>query len=386
MAEEGSPAKAPRIPADKAVHLQRFNDDLLADPRDQALAEDLYGTIYHVLDFPALREKFAYFDQLANRDRRAVRSLGLLAILLSAIALIASALRPMLSHPPEWIDSMGVVTEALGIVGGVVLAIGGVVIYRRKSTWLRARLMAERLRQFHFQVIVHRWPEVVASCSGGDEARGRYRAQRDRWFREFLNQYEGHLASRLTAAIGTPGAEGCWLVGKSTETPQGAPPAELAKAYRELRIEQQHLYAQFKLRTDTNVSVIGFANWPIPLQEFVLRFLSSVLILIALFASLLSIYGHSFDFAPFKHVAFSGVTVVAFIIGAWIRAVEESLVIGPEQERYNDYGARVLEIRRRFDSARDETARLELMEEMEREVFDELRGFLRANKKARFVL
>lgn len=176
------------------------------------------------------------------------------------------------------------------------------------------------------------------------------------------------------------------MVPRSEEAAPGPAPQDLIKAYRELRIEHQYMYAQYKLRTDTNASVLGFTDWPLSLQEFALRFLSSALIFIALLASLCAIYGHVFDFATFKHAAFSVITVVSFILGAWIRAVEESLVIGPELERYNDYGARVLDIRRRFDGTRDEAALLDLMAEMEREVFEELRGFLRANKKARFVL
>src|SRR4051794_18013955 len=92
----GNPSQS-TAPADKRVMTpvmpvfeHRFNDDLLISEHDQQLARTEYAEIYHVLDHPELREQFLLYDHVANEAKLWVHRMGLLAVLLAALALLGS--------------------------------------------------------------------------------------------------------------------------------------------------------------------------------------------------------------------------------------------------------------------------------------------------------
>jgi hypothetical protein len=374
--------------ADTELHAQQYNNDLLLTENDQQRAKRNFPDVYHVLDFPHLREKFQYYNEAANRHRRMVRRVGLLAIALSAVGLIKATMLPLV-HPqltPPLVERVADATFEVIAIVGMVVAIGGLVIYRRKSKWLRMRLMTERLRQFHFQVMVRKWPEVVASCKD-DAARDDYLAKREKWLDDFLAGYDRNLAPRLAELIGRPKENDCWVVPDSPHTGSvPAAPRQLVEAYRTLRIDHQINYCRVKLATDHSGSLLSFLEWPLASQEYTLRVLSFILILSALITSLLTIVGNLFDVAPLREEWLFVLIVVTFILGAAVRAAEEGLAIAPEMERYEDYEAQVEITVRRFETAEDDRARREAMVDMEQTAFAELRGFLRTTRKARFVL
>jgi hypothetical protein len=74
----------------------RFNDDLLISEHDQDLAKAEYPQIYHVLDHPELREEFLKYDGVANKEKLWVHRIGLLAVVLAVLALLGSAITPLL--------------------------------------------------------------------------------------------------------------------------------------------------------------------------------------------------------------------------------------------------------------------------------------------------
>ena len=47
----------------------KFNDDLLLQDADQRLAEKKYPSIFHVLDYPELRQLFCEYEAPANRAK-----------------------------------------------------------------------------------------------------------------------------------------------------------------------------------------------------------------------------------------------------------------------------------------------------------------------------
>ena len=89
--------------------------------------------------------------------------------------------------------------------------------------------------------------------------------------------------------------------------------------------------------------------------------------------------------------AFNSPTAVVVII--WLalaalatRAVQEGLQPEREIERYQQYGSAVRAILERYDEASSQGSKLEIMREMERLAFDEMRDFLITNERSRFVM
>jgi hypothetical protein len=150
-------APAPTTPA----HVHFFNNDLLMNDASKAGKSDLekarerFPEIVHVLDCPALREKFAEYEKDANDARKRVRALGFTAVLSVAISLIAIATKPILRPEAEWTHWVGALMELAGLIA-TIIAVSGLWLGDWKRQWLESRLMTERLRQWHFQLLIRR--------------------------------------------------------------------------------------------------------------------------------------------------------------------------------------------------------------------------------------
>jgi hypothetical protein len=68
------------------------------------------------------------------------------------------------------------------------------------------------------------------------------------------------------------------------------------------------------------------------------------------------------------------------------RAVEQGLQPEREIERYQQYRSGVRAILERYDHAVSQNAKIEIMREMERLAFEEMRNFLITNERSRFVM
>jgi Domain of unknown function (DUF4365) len=68
------------------------------------------------------------------------------------------------------------------------------------------------------------------------------------------------------------------------------------------------------------------------------------------------------------------------------RAIEQGLQPEREIERYQQYRSAVRAILERYDEAPSQAAKIEIMREMERLSFDEMRNFLITNERSRFVM
>jgi hypothetical protein len=182
---------------------RKFNDDLLMQEADRELAAKKYPSIFHVLDHPELRELFVQFDRPATHAKRTGLKAGLSAIGFGFCALAAAALELLITHSAhdtpaahaeEW---TGIVLAAIsGLFGLLSFAIGtmGVLSAGRKRRWLHYRLMTERLRQFHFQTLVLRLPQILASLKD-DAAKAKFLSERALWFESFKGRFAGKLDS-----------------------------------------------------------------------------------------------------------------------------------------------------------------------------------------------
>ena len=117
--------------------------------------------------------------------------------------------------------------------------------------------MSERLRQWHFQLIVRRGREIEASCRG-EKAVATFEEDRDQWMAHFLKGYQGHLDSQLESAVNDPVEKIAWL--HDHPSPYGGNSdilRDIFVAYELLRFEHQYGYAVRKVGIDGQRNLSG---------------------------------------------------------------------------------------------------------------------------------
>src|SRR5262245_55429225 len=234
----------------------KFNDDLLSLEEDRKLASINYPTICHVLDHPELRAVFSKYDTAANRAKRIGLIAGFWAIGFGFCALGIAALELIVVHPAGYSIALAVISGLCGVLCFLIGSVG-VLFAGRKRNWLRCRLMGERIRQFHFQMLVSRLPEIRASLRN-DAAKASFLSRRNVWFADFKAHLIGKLDSTLAEILHEESSIDPWLH-------DSAPRAKRARmqvskdlnpifdAYRELRIVHQLNYANYKLQDDYRI-------------------------------------------------------------------------------------------------------------------------------------
>ena len=190
-----------------------FNDDLLMNNKkdrgktDREWAKEQFPEIFHLLDYERLQKTFSEYDAEANHARDWVRRLGFAAVVSATLALLALVTEPIWPQT-GWTTWVALVVELGGMLGALI-AVGGLWIWPWKTRWLHARLMTERIRQWHFQLMVRRGAEVEASCQPGEQAN--FEKQRDIWFDSFLKSYEGKQDTKLNALTRQNSQGETWL-------------------------------------------------------------------------------------------------------------------------------------------------------------------------------
>lgn len=366
----------------------QFNGDLLITQHDQDLAKKQYEEIYHVLEHRSLREEFQKYDKIANQSKSWVQIVGLIAVLLAAIALIGSAITPLVNQihaVPNWVHTVLLWAEICGIVG-VLVAVVGIGLFGRRKTWLRARMMAEVVRLWHFQSLICRGKQIDASCNmGHKKAAKTYRDERETAFQAFLHERTNAADSFLTELIENPAHGYEMLHDEKTQFPAGSPVIDkIFQAYKAIRFKHQANYAGHKLQKRTDR--LWILKWPAAVLQSRMQFWVSFCLLTSLLCSLLIIIGHfaSWEWTtePYLPVAI----ICLLVINVAARAVQDGLAAPEEFQRYNDYAGKIAYLRQRFEEVHSPQEKLDLMVEMERAALEELKGFLRAYDEATFIL
>ncbi len=393
-----APIVPPSSPATPGMHTMtpavpvlehRFNDDLLISEHDQQLAKSEYSETYHVLDHPALRDEFLRYDAVANSAKLWVQRIGLLAVLLATTALLSSALTPLVGlipNAPEWVGQVLFWAEVGGIVG-LIIAAGGLLLAGQKKRWLEARMMAEVLRLWHFQSLICRGKEIDASCNAANQSEpSAYRAARDKSFKAFMREWDGTLDSHLTKLIESPEAGYQLLHEDPTKYAPDSPAVEkVFSAYKSMRFRHQDNYATHKLQKTTS-KPLRILKWPAAVLQERTQALASFCLIGSLVCSLVIVIGHLTGIAFAHHLGWPAGIITLLIINVATRAVQDGLAAPEELQRYNDYAGKIRYLLQRFDDSRAVDEKLLLMGEMERAALEELKGFLRANFEARFIV
>lgn len=364
------------------VHV--FNDDLLMGENDPQFAKEQYPKINHVLDDRSLREEFAKYDRAANEARERVRVFGFTTIGASAVALVALATQPVWPHV-VWMRWIAAVIELAGMLAAIV-AIGGLWLGSWKQRWLKNRLMTERLRQWHFQLMVRRGREIEASCKGQD-AVAAFQKEHDRWLAYFLKDHQGKLDSQLESAVNDPVETMAWLHDRPTPYDNGSEILrDIFDAYQLFRFDHQYKYAIHKLESTTEKPFWRFLSWPPAVQRAALSGASGSCFVNALICSVFLVWAHLFGADEQVELYLRTTAIVIALLGVCLRAVQEGLGIEREIDRYKEYRERISLLRDRFKNTSDEKERLHLMEEFEVVSVQEMQDFMRTHQKAKFVL
>ncbi len=371
--------------ADSLEH--QFNGDLLISIHDQELAKKIYIEIFHVLDHAHLREEFERYDKAANAAKSWVHWIGLCAIVLAAVALLGSAITPLVHHLqlPKWVHTALLWAEIGGIIG-VMIAAGGITLSKRKEVWLRNRMMAEVIRLWHFQSLICRGKQIDLCHIAVDQKAGKteYRQERELAFRKFLHEWASSPDSHLQELIENP-AEGYEMLhDEHSSYPAGSPVIDkIFQAYKTIRFKHQANYAGHKLQKKTDR--LGILKWPAAVLQNRMQFFTSMCLVLSLVCSLLIVIGYWAHWEwtePYLPVAI----IALLVLNVAGRAVQDGLAAPEEFQRYNDYAGKITYLQQRFDAVQANEEKLDLMVEMERAAVEELKGFLRAHDEAKFIL
>jgi hypothetical protein len=374
-----------------AVSAHKFNDDLLLNEQDQNLAARKYPTIFHILNHPELRQTFLQHDEQANRAKRNGRIAGFLAIAFGFIALAIAAVEyPVMHHAGDrFVDFLRLILagfSALCGIIGVLIGSMGVLFARGKREWLHHRLMGERIRQFHFQTLVFRLPEILLSLKD-DASKTVFTSNRKLWFEAIMGRLVGKLDAVLVEIIQEENISHYRLYGGRSELKKDRDSKELDPlfdAYRELRILHQIGYANFKLQDDYKI----FSA--VPWRQAQVFTQTSFVFIVALCVIDIGVLWQAFIpgsiWTAFASDSISVITIWIALAALAVRALEQGLRPEREVERYQQYRSAVRAILDRFDDSESQAEKIQIMEEMERLCFDELRNFLITNERARFVL
>jgi len=361
--------------ANKMEEGYRFNDDVLVIKEDRKQAALQYPRVAYALDHPSLREWFVRADLLANAAKRRSRISGYLAVTLVAVALFVAAAEPLYGENHGAAQASAVVSAALGLAGALIGAFG-LLHSGAKRRWLWNRQSTEQMRLFHFRTILE-LSDLV--CEGRKEE---FLQRREVRFRTF----EEEVLSRPAQAFGDIvdrdwRFEGITPEVPAVQIPDGELAGELLAAYRQLRVQRQIDFCEYKLQKDGRL----FSKFPSQ-QAIRLETASAV----GLIGTILT---HVFIVAAIGTGNPSWIGAWTYVLGMWLaitalalKTLQEGLQPNRETERYRHYRATLRAAAERFDTAPSVPAKLQFAAQVERAAADEMIIFLRAGVESRFLM
>jgi hypothetical protein len=399
------------------------NSDLLIDAQDQAFFTRHFPAYAPIFDWPELRGLFGKYDEVAATARRHSRRSGVFAVVAGLLSLSIAATVPLVGELTKnddvaaTVPLVGELTKVAGVaatlqsvgeqakkedvdrqwtpavvVGGIAAVLAMVSLFigytlvltgRAKSQWLTNRFWTERIRQFHFQLIVNHLQAVIAAVDNKDHLQNwlDFRTtQLDQFNHDYLRGAEDKIHHlELDEAEDSP-----WIVAE-WERPGPIPAASpeldvLLKLMERQRFGIQERYAERKLRHGLH-SPATLADWVLRLSD-TLTFLLLLATITAGAGSVLVIFGHG---SLLIHFIAALVAAIASAIVVALRALKEGLLFNADTERYRWYLAAVRTLYRRYEHA-DLPRRVFLLRELERTAYQEMRRFMLSAANARFVM
>ncbi|MBR9833653.1 MAG: hypothetical protein GYB42_00310 [Alphaproteobacteria bacterium] len=383
----------------------RFNDELLISQVDQDLAKRRFPRIFFALDHPTLREDFTRIDRLANRAKARSRFIGLCALILATVSLLAFPLEPLIKA--IWLEAdqarsifriMALIGASCGLLA-ILFGNFGVWFGKSKRKWLQYRLMTERLRQWHSQHLISHAAEIVEAAKAPEKIAD-FNMARELAYGRFQRSFLGQIASEYTkftlrtaaghsgqTVINPTGYRSFWI-DPEWQAKAGATVAkadklildEINAAYEETRILGQMQYTNYILSSEGKF-------WSLPAkQAMFLRNATFGLVMFAFSANFVALLSAIWPQFPIGQSVLGSIAISFAILAVGVRAVEEGLRPQREIRRMEFYAASVQHARDNFAAARSQAKKVEAASGLERASFEEMIEFLSTNERARFVL
>ncbi len=366
------------------------NSDLLIDGEDRAFFARHYAKFAPIFDWPELRALFVIYDAAAASARKHSQRAGVIAIATGFLSLSIAAAVPLTDELTKASAASQLRTQA--VLGGIAafLAIVSIVIgYTQvlkgegKTRWLTNRFWSERIRQFHFQLIINHLPRLVAALK--DPAAMQewldFRARAlDRFEHDYLRRVEDKIRHlEIDEAEDEPWLSSEW------KTPGPIPEesvqfTQLLQLLEQQRFGIQQRYAERRLANGWH-SPESRAQWVLKLSDTLTAVLLLATITVGI-GSLIAIVGGEnplFRLIAGFIAALSSCSIVA------MRALKEGLLFSADAERYRWYLAAVRSLYRRYEAA-DITEKISLFRELEHLAYQEMRRFMLSGSEARFIM
>ncbi|MBL8769849.1 MAG: hypothetical protein JNK30_00580 [Phenylobacterium sp.] len=352
------------------------NDDILfTKPARMALGAK-HPAALRVLDWPELRALFGKHEAPANRHGRADRRLGAISVAASVSGLVVGAFSPL--APPALQPVAGGAALALA-VGGIGLALFHWLGAHSRSRWLAHRFWTEQARALYFQTLVNNL-DLVARAMVDDQAFAEWKVARARAL-DALPSPEV-MPAQLGRLAGDPRPEEAWVLPEwrtASVIPEPSPGLELLlDILRRNRFGIQLAYTDGKL----GASLRG----PRRSSEAV-RIGSDILpaaaVVAAALAGGLMLFGVTASSTAVK--ALLGLAASGAAVAMGLRLLNDSLLLTDDAGRYAWYSAAVLQARARFDAG-GLAEKVEALRDMEIVAYRDLRAFVAAHWRARYVL
>jgi hypothetical protein len=391
MHENTNPASSPPVagPLDDPFKYWP-NSDLLIDEEDRAFFARHYPRFASIFDWPELRSLFATYDAAAASARKHSRRAGIFAIASGFLSLSIAATVPLADEFTKSSATSQLRTQA--VLGGVAAAfaivsmlIGYTQVLKGdgKARWLTNRFWSERIRQFHFQLIVNHLPMLVTATQDKSDLGG-WLEFRARELDQFKHDYLRGVEDKIHHLDVDEAEDRPWL---SAEWDHPGPvPAgsaefdELLKLLEQQRFGIQQRYAERKLINGWH-SPESRAQWVLKLSDA----LTAVLLLATITVGIGSIIAFIAGANPIFRLVAGLVAALSSCSIVAMRALKEGLLFSADAERYKWYLAAVRNLYRRYEHA-DRPQRVLLFRELEHVAYQEMRRFILSGSQARFVM
>ena len=389
---------------EQEVH--KFNHDLLANADDMKRIDEFYPRLKRVLYHEELIRYFNQFNDRADEAKRKSRLWGKWAIVLGAVAIVLAEIEigaALIKLPSPWALLIGAVASVCGLVSATV-GVFGVLYGSRKREWLQNRFVGERTRQFHFQSLIVQLTDIATILEAATEdtvkaAETRFLSRRRTLFGKFQEELNGNADAKLNNAISSYGEGDWWLHNPSCRT--RANDTEILNpvfdAYRELRIQHQLDYTNYKLQDDHKI----FSGMPVKqarvLQHVTnagiawLLLIHAIVLGVVVFTFATVVAGTRLDTATTEAtevitIVFSVAIIAIAVVALAARAFEQGIQPEREIERYQQYRSALRSTLGQFEKAETTLDKIRIMRQMEQLAFEEMRNFLRTHERASFAI
>ena len=350
------------------------NDDILLTKPARATLGSQHLRSLRVLDWPELRAQFSRYDAPANQHARRDRHLGVGSVAFAATGLIMAGCAPLAGAAAPYVGA----TAALLCLVGTIL--GGVHWLDRpaKARWLGNRFWTERMRALYFQTLINNL-DLVAAAMRSDAALGEWRAARARALTELPTPDD--LAAQIGRLAGAVGDHEAWVLAEWAPPPPAPQSSEeldiVFTLLRTQRFDSQIAYTDRKL--GDSLRAPGGQSQAV---QLVGQILPAAAVMVAATAGILL-----FNERPWDDVVVRLLLVLstaATVAALAMRMINDDLKLSEDATRYAWYSGAVLRARARFDAG-DPAEKLAALREMEVIVYRDLRAFVAAHWRGRYV-